>query len=443
MKRAIASWTLVLSVVLGTAGAGADVNWRRFDGQTLRFLSETVPATPLIREKILPDFTAKTGIKVVYEDYIHRQLRQKMAVELAARSSALDVYMTLPMVVGREYWRAGFIEPLDRFVKDPALTAADYEYDDLSPAVRQTCARYFDGKIGCVAFSPQTQILFWRKDVFARAGLPGPPQTLAEMEQAAAKIMELPDGPEGKVYGIILRGAGYDAVTQLSYYLYTLGGSWQDDRGRCNLTAPEGIEALDFYGRMLRKHGPPGAVKTTDIESQSLFAQGRAAMYTDIATRQAVFEDPARSRVAGKIGYAKIPAGPGGKRQMMLPINGLFISPFSQKKDAAWLLVQYLTGKDVALQLHLKGSASPRVSTWERPEYRRQDRHPDWTEATMFGIRTGLPLNVPDVVAANEARTIIGQAIQASILGQDVKRAAQQACEEWNALLKKTGDLTE
>jgi multiple sugar transport system substrate-binding protein len=443
MKRAIASWTLVLSVVLGTAGAGADVNWRRFDGQTLRFLSETVPATPLIREKILPDFTARTGIKVVYEDYIHRQLRQKMAVELAARSSALDVYMTLPMVVGREYWRAGFIEPLDRFVKDPALTAADYEYDDLSPAVRQTCARYFDGKIGCVAFSPQTQILFWRKDVFARAGLPGPPQTLAEMEQAAAKIMELPDGPEGKVYGIILRGAGYDAVTQLSYYLYTLGGSWQDDRGRCNLTAPEGIEALDFYGRMLRKHGPPGAVKTTDIESQSLFAQGRAAMYTDIATRQAVFEDPARSRVAGKIGYAKIPAGPGGKRQMMLPINGLFVSPFSQKKDAAWLLVQYLTGKDVALQLHLKGSASPRVSTWERPEYRRQDRHPDWTEATMFGIRTGLPLNVPDVVAANEARTIIGQAIQASILGQDVKRAAQQACEEWNALLKKTGDLKE
>jgi multiple sugar transport system substrate-binding protein len=443
MTRAVGGFILLLSVALGTGGAGADVNWRRYEGQTLRLLSETVPATPLIREKILPDFTAKTGIKVVYEDYIHRQLRQKMAVELAARSSALDVYMTLPMVVGREYWKAGFVEPLDRFVKDASLTAADYDYDDLSPAVRQTCARYFDGKVGCVAFSPQTQILFWRKDVFARAGLAGPPQTLAEMEQAAAKIMELPEGPEGKVYGIILRGAGYDAVTQLSYYLYTLGGAWQDDRGRCALTAPEGIQALDFYGRMLRKYGPPGAVKTTDIESQSLFAQGRAAMYTDIATRQAVFEDPARSKVAGKIGYAKIPAGPGGKRQMMLPINGLFISPFSQKKDAAWLLVQYLTGKDVALQLHLKGSASPRVSTWDHPEYKRSDRHPDWTEATVFGIRTGLPLNVPDVIAANEARTIIGQAIQASILGQDVRRAAQQACEEWNALLKKTGDLKE
>jgi multiple sugar transport system substrate-binding protein len=444
MIRWLVGSVLTIAIGAGLAGveaAAADVTWRRFEGQTVRFLGETIPASPFLREKILPDFTAKTGIKVVYEDYIHRQLRQKMAVEMAAKSPNLDVYMTLPMVVGREYWKSGFIEPLDRFLKDPSLTASDYDYDDLSPAVRAICARYFEGKTGCVAFSPQTQILYWRKDVFARAGLQGPPQTLAEMEAAAARIMELPDGPEGKVYGIILRGAGYDAVTQLSYYLYTFGGTWQDDKGRCHLTSAEAIQALDFYGRMLRKYGPPGAVKTTDVETQSLYAQGKTAMYTDIATRAAVFEDPARSKVAGKLGYARIPAGPSGKRQMMLPINGLFISAFSARKDAAWLLIQYLTSKEVTLALHLRGSASPRVSTWDSPEYKKQEKHPDWTDATLFGIRTGLPLNVPDVTAANEARTIIGQAIQASILGQDVRRAAQQACEEWNVLLRKTGDL--
>lgn len=95
------------------------------------------------------------------------------------------------------------------------------------------------------------------------------------------------------------------------------------------------------------------------------------------------------------------------------------------------------------MALHLRGNASPRISTWESPEYKRQDKHPDWSEATLFGIRTGLPLNVPDVEAVGEARTIIGQAIQASILGQDVKKAAQQACDEWNAVLRKTGDLKE
>jgi len=428
----------------GWSGEGASqFHWRRFEGQAVRFLGETIPATPYIRDRVVPEFTARTGIRVVYEDYPHKQLRQKVAVELAARSQSLDAYMTLPMVVGRQYWRAGFIEPLDRYLADPALTAPDYDFADFTPAVVAICRRYFEGRTGCIAFSPQTQILYWRKDVFARAGLKGPPETLAEMEAAAARVMELPEGPEGKVYGVILRGAGYDAVTQLSYYLYTLGGTWQDERGRCALTSPQGIQALDFYGRMLRKYGPPGAVKLTDIEAQSLFAQGRAAMYTDIATRAAVMEDPSRSRVAGQVGYAKIPAGPGGKRQMMLPINGVYISPFSARKEATWLFLQFLTSKETLLALHLRGSASPRLSSWESPEYRRQDRRPDWTEATLYGIRTGLPLNVPDVEAVGEARNIIGQAIQASILGQDVRRAAEQACEEWNVVLRKTGDLKE
>lgn len=436
-------WASLMGSMPGTpeSAIAAEFNWKRFSGQSIRFLGENLPATPYIREKVIPDFTAKTGIKVLYEDYVARQLRQKIAVEMAGKSPNLDSYMTLPMVTGREYWMSGFIEPLDRLLKDPILTAPEFDYEDFSPAVRAICARYFDGKTGCVTFSPQTQLLYWRKDLFARAGLQGPPQTLAEMEAAAAKIMELPEGPEGKVYGIILRGLGYEAVTQLSYYLYTMGGSWQDDKGRCNLTSPESLQALDFYGRMLRKYGPPGGVKFGEVEAQSLFAQGRAAMYTDVGTRAAVMEDPSRSKVAGKVGYAKIPLGPTGKRQMMLPINGLFISPFSTHKEAAWLFIQYLTSKEVLLRLHLQGNASPRASTWESPEYKRQDKHPDWTEATLFGIRTGLPLNVPDVVAANEARNIIGQAIQASILGQDVRRAAQQTCDEWNPLLKKTGDL--
>jgi hypothetical protein len=66
------------------------------------------------------------------------------------------------------------------------------------------------------------------------------------------QIMELPQGRGGE---IILRGLGYEAVTQLSYYLYTMGGSWQDDKGRCNLTSPESLQALDFYGRMLGSTG--------------------------------------------------------------------------------------------------------------------------------------------------------------------------------------------
>jgi hypothetical protein len=57
----------------------------------------------------------------------------------------------------------------------------------------------------------------------------------------------------------------------------------------------------------------------------------------------------------------------------------------------------------------------------------------------MEGIRTGKPFNVPPVVAVGEVRDAIGSAIQASILGQDVKAAAERAAAE----MKKIMDATE
>jgi hypothetical protein len=57
----------------------------------------------------------------------------------------------------------------------------------------------------------------------------------------------------------------------------------------------------------------------------------------------------------------------------------------------------------------------------------------------MEGIRTGKPFNVPPVVAVGEVRDAIGSRIQASILGQDVKAAAERAAAE----MKKIMDATE
>ncbi len=432
--------TLGLALILiGTVNA-AGFNWKRYEGTTIRYVGETGPTTKHIRE-ILPEFEKLTGIKVLYEDYVAKQMRQKIAVELAGKSNSLDMYNTLPMVVGRQYFKAGFIETLDKYVNDPTMTSPDYDFKDFSQATQDICRRYFGGKLGCIPISPQTQILYYRKDLFKAAGLK-PPETLEEMEAAAKKLCQDVNG-DGKIdiYGIALRGKGYEAVTQLSYYLYTMGGKWRKDDGSCNMTSAKNLAALDFYGRMLRKYGPPGSVNMNEVEMQSLFAQGKAAMYSDIATRRAVFEDPKRSKVAGKVGYLKIPKAPDGNRQMMLPLNAMYISSFSKKKGAAWYLIQYLTSKETLLRFHLDGLASPRVSSWQSEKYKAKETHPDWAEATSYGIKTGIPLNVPDVQAVGKAREIIGQAIQASILGRDVKEAAEKCCKTWNKLLKKTGDL--
>ena len=122
----------------------------------------------------------------------------------------------------------------------------------------------------------------------------------------------------------------------------------------------------------------------------------------------------------------------------MLPVTSWMILKQSRAKEAAWLFVQWATSKENLLEILSAGSASPRQSSWSDPQFRSQDKHPDWSRATMEGIRTGKPFNVPPVVAVGEVRDAIGTAIQASILGQDVKAAAERAAAEMTKIMEET-----
>jgi multiple sugar transport system substrate-binding protein len=424
-----------------TQAAAEGFSWTKYSGTNIRFVVETNVADEFLLENLIKPFEEKTGITVTYDNVAATQARQKAAVELSARSASLDGFMTLPNVVGRQFWLSGYIEPLDDYVNDPNLTQPGYDFNDFTPALRDISRRYFDGELGCIPLFPQTQILYYVKDYFEKYGIPAPPETLQDMEAAAKKITQ-DTNKDGEIdqFGVVWRGRDEQAVTQLSYYLFTMGGKWRDENGCCNLTAPECVQALDFYGRMLRNYGPPGAVNAGHVEAQALFMQGNAAMYSDTSNRRGLFEDASKSKLAGRLGYSTIPKY-NGHVQMMLPLNGYFLSAYSQKKEAAWQYVQWMTNKENCLKIQLAGFVSPRVSSWESEEYRSAEDHQDWADAVLFGLRTGLPLNVPEVIAVSEARAIIGKAIQSSILGMDVEKAAQEACRSWNELLKKTGDL--
>ena len=120
---------LMLSLLLvGTTGVwGADFNWRKYEGTTIRVLSGKSAFTPLIVKQI-KEFEAATGIHVQEESYPSEPLRKKVLMELAAENKDLDVFQGL-MKMAFQYEKAGWLQPLDGFIKDPALTSPDYDYD--------------------------------------------------------------------------------------------------------------------------------------------------------------------------------------------------------------------------------------------------------------------------------------------------------------------------
>ena len=72
-------------------------------------------------------------------------------------------------------------------------------------------------------------------------------------------------------------------------------------------------------------------------------------MIADADFFAANYEDPKKSKVAGKVGYALIPAGPGGKTYSGLWTWALGISKATKNKEAAWLFVQWATAQRTLL----------------------------------------------------------------------------------------------
>ena len=82
-------------------------------------------------------------------------------------------------------------------------------------------------------------------------------------------------------------------------------------------------------------------------ECQTTFMQGRAAMWWDGIGFSAPLIDPTKSKVVGKIGFAPDPAGPRCATARRSSTASASRRPAKNKK-AAWLFVQWATGKDDA-----------------------------------------------------------------------------------------------
>ncbi|MFA6733049.1 MAG: extracellular solute-binding protein, partial [Sphaerochaeta sp.] len=82
--------------------------------QEIRVLLANHPYGELLKTKI-PEFEAKTGIKVNYESLQESQLTNKLTTEFATKSSTVDVFMTRPLQEGLMFIKNGWYEGLDKY----------------------------------------------------------------------------------------------------------------------------------------------------------------------------------------------------------------------------------------------------------------------------------------------------------------------------------------
>ncbi len=427
---------------LGLAGMGparADgFDWKKHAGTKLRVVTLKFPLSE-IQQSRLAEFEQLTGMKVQWEMLPEDMWRQKVKVEQLGGATDMDVYLSYYGQEGQQFLASGWYTDFAPLIRNPALTNPDFAWDDFIPAVRD--GAMVDGKMLPIIpdRAQSLPVLYYRRDLFQQYKLDRP-KTWQDVRNAAKTIYE---GSNKQIFGIVLRGKGAAATSMFSPVLYDFGGRWVDRAtGDIAFNTPEALAAFDWWGSILRDYGPPGSVNNHWAEVTGIFSQGRAAMVFDDITFITVFGDPAKSTVAGKVGYAFAPTGPASevwrKEPPYMPnATGLAISGLSKQKEAAWLLVQYLSDKISSKRYMLQGGLGARQSAWSDPEVVKA-LDPEFLETGRLSASVNSPGAAPPSIAnVSKARDFIGEVVVTSIQGGDVKTALAKAAAQCAALLKE------
>lgn len=368
---------LIAIAVSGSAYAADTFAWDAAKGTTIKVMFNQHPYADAIIKKI-PEFEAKTGIKVEYSLTPEENYFDKVTTALNSRSGMPDLFMTGAYQIW-EYAPAGYVQDLNTFINDPSKTSADYDFADFYAGI--VGALRWDLKAGhktgtgpqwALPLGFEAYTLAYNKKVFDSKGLK-PPKTMDEFLAVAAKLKEF----NGKgSYGVALRGSRNWATIHPGYMttFATYGAKdFAIEGGKLvsKLNSPESVAMTDQWVKLIKTGSSPTWSSYTWYQAGADLGAGKAAMLYD-ADINGYFQNPqGASKEAGNIAWVAAPVPAGKTVQSNLWTWALSMNSTSKNKDAAWMFLQYFTSKDYNLwaSVNAKVVNPARKSVFEAPAF--------------------------------------------------------------------------
>jgi len=426
-----AAGTLAAPALVEQVGAQTAFDWRRFRGTDLEVSLTLGPrAEMLMRHQ--KEFEDLTGIKVGSEAIPEQQHRQKLVIEFTSGRPSFDVITISLHVNKRQVGKAKWLSDLKPMLADASLRAPDLDYEDYS-AGGLNYVTHSDGRMDMLPLNIDLWVLYWNKQIFQEAGLEYP-KSMDEVLATARKLTV----PSKQQYGFVARGLKNANIPVWTSWLLGQGQETVSPDGKLLTDTAEAIWAGELYKTLMREAAPPGSIGFNWNESQTSFMQGRAAMWLDGIGFAPPLEDPTRSRIVGKVGYGVTPPGPKAQHSAMFG-DGIGIAEASRKKGAAFLYIQWATGKNNMLRLLASGGGvPPRKSPFANQEVVQNSRFGrEWFETLLKSneiARPGLPVIVP----VTEFRDTFGIALTNAIGGADVATELRKATAEFQPVLARS-----
>ena len=412
----------------------AQDRYAKYKGQTLVV---NYPAHPHYdqAEKLFAEFTAQTGIKVERDKMQYLRMKDKQVLEMGKRGNGDYDVIVYVVMWKTEYAAKNLIEPLEPYFNNKAIADPNWDQKDIITAYWENLSlvggpkMYLPGpgaKPYGIPFGAETGVLGYRMDILQKHKI-SVPKTYDELLAACRTVKE----KEG-IGGLTSRGqTGHQVTAAWLMHLTPHGGEVFDKNWKAAFNNPAGVRAADILKEIVDT-GPAGIPSYGFGEMQNAFLQGQAAFYLDSVSVFGPAQDPAKSKVVGKIGYALHPKGTQYSAQsggfgMAIPKN-------ARNKEAAFMFMQWMTNKQADQKITLAGGNANRWSTVDNVDVARK------YSAELPILRESLKICNPDWRPLipewdHISQQILGQALPDVIIG---KKSAKQALD---AVVKDAEDV--
>jgi multiple sugar transport system substrate-binding protein len=193
-----------------------------------------------------------------------------------------------------------------------------------------------DGTLYSVPTSANNGVLYYRTDLFEKAGLKEP-STWDAFYEAAEKLTDA----GANEFGYTIRG-GAGSIAQALDAMYGQSGItsfWNADGKQTTVNDPKNVEALEKYAALYKKVTPAADLNNDFTKMVAQWDSGTIGMLNH---NLGSFQDHVKAFGEDKFRGIPQPAGPGGKRvQVSNPVDGLGVFKNSKNKEAAWKFIEF------------------------------------------------------------------------------------------------------
>lgn len=355
------------------------------------------------------------GLRADIVELPYASLFEKELLDLNSRTGAYDVIMI------DDPW-------FPRLAQKGNLAPLPQPLDsDFLPSCALVCREpYRNGREYALPYVGNSQLFFYRKDLFEKHGFKEP-DTWNTVLAAARKIA----GAE-RVYGYVMRAAqGNPVVADFMPLLWAYGGDLLNEAGEPVINSKEAAEALQMMID-LGKVSPPGYTGFNADEVAAHLLQATAAMSINWPAWISAMDDPQRSKVAGQIEFRTVPSA----RAQGVGELGVWLLAVPAASRNQALAFEFLSWATDAVQMKkaaLRGNPPTRRSLFQDADLRKSFRaYP----AQLASLESARPR--PRTPLWNEIENALGIALSEANTGSVTpEQALAQAQKEIAAIVAR------